>query len=161
MGRELGLSAIGVWEYSLYGGTIMLAFGKEGGPFGGQADTVTAMVERELDEGITDPAYVGSLGTALDESVAAIKAYLTGTTSQGLKVTGYGAASRTSALLCSAEVTKEQVVAVADAATGQARPDDAGQPDPDRLAVRHGRPAAGPGPAVRPRPSPRGAQGAP
>ena len=119
MGRELGLSAIGVWEYSLYGGTIMLAFGKEGGPFGGQADTVTAMVERELDEGITDPAYVGSLGTALDESVAAIKAYLTGTTSQGLKVTGYGAASRTSALLCSAEVTKEQVVAVADAATGK------------------------------------------
>jgi hypothetical protein len=119
MGREMGLSAIGAWEYPLYGGTIMLAFGKQGGPFGGQSDDVTAMVERELAEGVTDPAYVGRLGQALDESVHAIKEYLASVTEQGLMVTGYGAASRTSALLRSADVTKHQVVAVADAATGK------------------------------------------
>jgi hypothetical protein len=119
MGKELGLVAIGAWEYSLYGGTIMLAFAKEGSRFGGQSDDVTAMVERELAEGITDPAHVASLGRALDESVAAIKDYIATTSQQGLKVTGYGAASRTSALLRCAEVTRDQVVAVADAAPGK------------------------------------------
>jgi hypothetical protein len=119
MGKELGLVAIGAWEYSLYGGTIMLAFAKEGSRFGDQSEDVTAMVERELAEGITDPGYVASLGTALDESVAAIKEYLAGTSTEGLRVTGYGAASRPSALLRCADVTKEQVVAVADAATGK------------------------------------------
>lgn len=119
MGKEMGLVAIGAWEYSLYGGTIMLAFAREGGPWGGQSDDVTAMIERELAEGITDPAYVATLGTALDESVSAIKSYLADTTKQGLRVAGYGAASRTSALLRCAEVTRDQVVAVADAATGK------------------------------------------
>lgn len=119
MGREMGLAAIGAWEYSLYGGTIMLAFGREGGPFGGQAETVTQMVERELAEGVTDPAYVGRLGEALDESVVAIKAYLSAVGEEGLVVAGYGAASRTSALLRSADVTQRQVVAVADAAVGK------------------------------------------
>jgi hypothetical protein len=119
MGKEMGLVAIGAWEYSLYGGTIMLAFAKEGGPWGGQSEDVTAMVERELAEGITDPAYVGTLGTALDESVAAIKDYLAATQKEGLEVAGYGAASRTSALLRCADVTKDQVVAVADASTNK------------------------------------------
>lgn len=119
MGKEIGLTAIGAWEYPLYGGTIMLAFAKEGGPWGGQSSDVTAMVERELAEGVTDPSYVASLGTALDRSVAAIKSYLTDTEAQGLKVTGYSAASRTSALLRCADVTKHQVVAVADASTSK------------------------------------------
>ena len=39
MGRQLGLTAIGVWEYSLYGGTLLLAFAKEGSRWGGQVAT--------------------------------------------------------------------------------------------------------------------------
>jgi hypothetical protein len=119
MGREVGLVAIGCWEYPLYGGTIMLAFAKEGSRFGGESPDVTAMVERELAEGITDPAYVASLGTALTQSIAAIEEYLAGTTRDGLRVAGYGAASRTSALLRSAHIEREQVVAVADASTSK------------------------------------------
>ena len=119
MGEELGLVAVGAWEYPLYGGTVMLAFAKEGSPFGGRSPDVTAIVERELAEGITDPAYVASLGTALDESVAAIEEYLRGTTAAGLVVGGYGAASRTSALLRSAHIGREQVAAVADASTAK------------------------------------------
>lgn len=119
MGRQVGLAAIGAWEYPLYGGTIMLAFGRQGGPFGGQSEDVTAMVERELAEGITQPAHVAGLGEALDTSVRAIKEYLADAGERGLRVTGYGAASRTSALLRCADVTKDQVVAVADAATGK------------------------------------------
>lgn len=119
MGREIGLVAVGAWEYPLYGGTVMLAFAKEGSRFGEQTPDVTAMVERELAEGIADPAHVASLGAALDESVAAIEEYLAGTTAAGLTVAGYGAASRTSALLRSAHIEKEHVVAIADASTGK------------------------------------------
>lgn len=119
MGKEVGLVAVGAWEYPLYGGTVMLAFAKEGSRFGAQTADVTAMVERELAEGITDPAYVATLGTALSESVAAIEEYLRGTTAEGLVVAGYGAASRTSALLRSAHIEKEQVVAVADASVAK------------------------------------------
>ncbi|MDF2805131.1 MAG: uncharacterized protein K0S43_77 [Cellulosimicrobium sp.] len=120
MGAELGLVAVGAWEYPLYGGTILLAFAKQGSPFGDeQSPDVTAIVERELAEGITDPAYVARLGDALEESVSAIGEYLRGTTAQGLTVGGYGAASRTSALLRSAGITREQVAAVADASTAK------------------------------------------
>jgi hypothetical protein len=80
---------------------------------------VTAMIEREIDEGILDPAYVASLGEALSSSVSAIEAYLAQTTDQGVSVGGYGAASRTSALLRCAHITKDQVIAVADASTAK------------------------------------------
>jgi len=119
MGRRLGLTAIGVWEYSLYGGTLLLAFAKDGSRWGDQAASVTKMIEREIGEGITDPGYVASLGTALSESVAAIEAYLEKTTADGISVGGYGAASRTSALLRCAHITTDQVQAVADASTNK------------------------------------------
>jgi hypothetical protein len=119
MGRQLGLTAIGVWEYSLYGGTLLLAFAKDGSHWGGQGENVTAMIEREVDEGILDRAYVATLGQALSSSVSAIEAYLAETTEQGISVGGYGAASRTSALLRCAHITKNQVIAVADASTGK------------------------------------------
>jgi len=119
MGAEVGLTAVGAWEYPLYGGTIMLAFAKEGSRWGGQADDVTAMVERETAEGVLDPSSVAILGTALRESVAEIGAYLRGTQERGLTVAGYGAASRTSALLRASGIDASQVVAVADASTAK------------------------------------------
>jgi len=119
MGRQLGLTAIGVWEYSLYGGTLLLAFAKDGSRWGGQGEDVTAMIEREVDEGILDRVYVATLGQALSSSVSAIEAYLAETTEQGISVGGYGAASRTSALLRCAHITKNQVIAVADASIGK------------------------------------------
>jgi hypothetical protein len=120
MGRELGLVAVGCWEYPLYGGTILLAFAREDSAVAaaGQLD-VTAMVERELAEGVTTPERVASLGAALTESVAAIEDYLRSTTAAGLRVAGYGAASRTSALLRCANITRDAVVAVADASVAK------------------------------------------
>lgn len=119
MGAEVGLTAVGAWEYPLYGGTIMLAFAKEGSRWGAQTPDVTAMVERETAEGILDARSVGSLDTALRESVAAIGAFLRDATARGLRVTGYGAASRTSALLRASGIDATQVVAVADASTAK------------------------------------------
>ncbi|MGH1561912.1 hypothetical protein [Mumia sp. DW29H23] len=120
MANEIGLTAVGAWEYPLYqNGTTMLVFAKDGSRWGGQAPEVTALIERETAEGITDPERVAALGRALEESVASIRAYLSDATGRGLTVAGYGAASRTSSLLQCAGVTKADMVTVADAATGK------------------------------------------
>ncbi|WP_278235257.1 class I SAM-dependent methyltransferase [Isoptericola sp. AK164] len=119
MAEEVGLTAVGVWEYPLYGGTIMLALAKDGSRWGEQSPEVTAMVERETAEGVLDPSSVAGLGVALRESVAAIGEYLADTTARGLRVAGYGAASRTSALLRASGIEATDVVAVADASTAK------------------------------------------
>ena len=82
---------------------------------GDQPAAVTALVQQELDEGITDPARVASLGRALTEGVASIRGYLDETRRQGLVVGGYGAASRTASLLCSADVSTDDMAVIADA----------------------------------------------
>ncbi len=115
MGREFGLEPVACWEFPLYGGTILLGLAKSSAP----SPQAVAMIDRETSEGILDQEYVKSLGGALNESVAAIEAYLASAVDQGLTVAGYGAASRTSALLRCAHVEKEHVVAVADASAAK------------------------------------------
>ena len=116
MADEIGLVTIGAWQYALYNnGTTMLAFARRGSRWGDQPAAVTALVQQELDEGITDPARVASLGRALTEGVASIRGYLDETRRQGLVVGGYGAASRTASLLCSADVSSDDMAVIADA----------------------------------------------
>ncbi|GAA0335903.1 transferase [Micropruina glycogenica] len=120
MANEIGLVGVGAWEYPLYGnGTTMLAFARQGSRWGSEADAVTALIAKELSEGATDAQWVSSLNRSLTESVAAIRAYLDDAASRSLTVGGYGAASRTSALLCCAEVTVDEVMMIADAAPGK------------------------------------------
>ena len=120
MGDELGLVALDAWEYPLYNGTVLIAFAKKGGSWGDQqGESVTKMVETELAEGITDPEYVATLGDAVTQSVEAIGSYLMSTLERGLRVAGYGAASRTASLLCAADITDEQMFAIADGAPGK------------------------------------------
>lgn len=122
MADEIGLVGIGAWSYPLYNnGTTMLAFAKRGGKWGSeQAQSVTDLIAAETAEGVLDPERItASLHTALVESVAAIRAYLDDAKSKGLSVAGYGAASRTAALLTSAGVTADDVVLIADASTAK------------------------------------------
>ncbi|GAB3392801.1 class I SAM-dependent methyltransferase [Humibacter soli] len=120
MAEELGLVALNAWEYPLYSGTVLIAFARKGSKWGDdQGETVTAMIDRELAEGITDPAYVASLDTAVTQSVAAIDGYLTDAAAKGLRVAGYGAASRTASLLCAADITSEKMFVIADGAPGK------------------------------------------
>jgi hypothetical protein len=150
MADEIDLVAIGAWSYPLYNnGTTMLAFAKKGGRWGStQADTVTALIEAETALGVLDPERVTeSLHTALVESVAAIRAYLDGAKDLGLTVAGYGAASRTAALLTSAEITSDDVAMIADASTAKhgrtmpgtrvpiVSPDDLVAAQPDRVLL--------------------------
>lgn len=112
MGRAFGLEPVAAWEFPLYRGTILLgmAKGREASP------EVLERIDREKEEGLLDPGYVSSLDAALHESVRALESYLSAAREDGLTVAGYGAASRTSALLRCAHVEQKDVVAIADAA---------------------------------------------
>lgn len=150
MADEIGLVAVGAWSYPLYNnGTTMLAFAKKGGAHGdAPAESVTRLIEEETAIGVLDPERItASLHTALVDSVAAIRAYLDGTKAQGLTVAGYGAASRTAALLTSANVTTDDVAMIADASTAKhgrtmpgtripiVSPDDLVAARPDRVLL--------------------------
>ena len=115
MGQQVGLVAVGCWEFELYGGTIMLAFSKEGV----QAPEVTAMIEREIAEGILNPSKLASLGGAVRESTAAIREFIDRAIGNNKVVAGYGAASRTSSLLRCANITNDEVIAIADASSSK------------------------------------------
>jgi C-methyltransferase-like protein len=118
MAAELGLTAISASEYPLYGGTILLALAKEGSRWGNQGDSVTALIDQEIAEGILEPATVGSLNDSLGNSARALSDYLADARSRSETVAGYSAASRTSALLQLAHVSAADLGTVADAAPG-------------------------------------------
>ena len=118
MAAELGLIAITAREYPLYGGTIVLALAKNGSRWGDQGASVTSLIEREIADGVLDPAAVASLNESLTSSVAGLAAYLADARSRSETVAGYSAASRTSALMRCGQVTAHDLVAVADAAHG-------------------------------------------
>jgi hypothetical protein len=115
MAAELGLTALSAWEYPLYGGTILLAFAREGSRWGTQAENVTQLIDREIAEGVLQPPAVASLNKALAGSAAALGSYLADTRSRSKTVAGYSAASRTSALLQRGQVSVQDLVAIADA----------------------------------------------
>jgi hypothetical protein len=121
MAAEIGLVGVGAWQYPLYGdrGTTLLAFAHQGSRWGAQAPAVTDLVASQTAEGITDPQQVATLADTLTSSVTAIRRYLDSTHTEGLVVAGYGAASRTSALLVSAGVSTKDLAGIADAATAK------------------------------------------
>jgi len=122
MADEIGLVAVGAWSYPLYNnGTTMLAFARKGNRWGStQAESVTRLIEEETALGVLDPERLtASLNAAHEQSVAAIRAYLDDAKGRGLTVAGYGAASRTAALLTSAGITSDDVVMIADASSAK------------------------------------------
>jgi hypothetical protein len=116
MASEIGLVAVGAWTYPLYNnGTTMLAFARIGSRWGVQDASVTALIAAEVAAGVLDADRVSALGTMHDDAVAKLRDYLDAARSAGLVVVGYGAASRTVALLSSAAVTVNDVRCIADA----------------------------------------------
>lgn len=122
MAHDVGLVGVGAWCYPLYNnGTTMLGFARQGSRWGNEdvAD-VAKLVASETAEGVLDADRItAALQASLTESVREIRSYLEKSLAAGLTVAGYGAASRTAALLTSAGVTENEVVAIADAATAK------------------------------------------
>ncbi|MEP6816865.1 MAG: transferase [Marmoricola sp.] len=106
----VGLAPVAAWHFELYGGTVLLAASRHGGP----EPSVVELLLREAALGLTDAETLRSLQRAADtESRALATALRSG------PWYAYGAASRAVAVLHRAGARPDQLVAVADAAPGK------------------------------------------
>lgn len=98
------------WTFPLYGGTVLLEFGRDAaaGP------ATEELTRQERAAGVTDPARVAALGRAATGGAARLRAQLTGCANAGKRVLGYGAASRAVALLRHAGISPELLPAIVD-----------------------------------------------
>ncbi|MFC8733044.1 class I SAM-dependent methyltransferase [Luteimicrobium sp. NPDC057192] len=123
MAQDVGLQPVGAWEYGLYGGTVVVAFARAGSrtldEHAAGGDLVRRVVRQERRAGVTDPERVAQLGDDVEESATALRAYLDRARADGLRVAGYGAASRAVALLGVAGVGPEDLVAIGDASAAK------------------------------------------
>ncbi|WP_327152286.1 transferase [Nocardia sp. NBC_01329] len=103
-----GMSVLTVWDFELYGGTVLLA------AVHGDAASDDA-VRRVLDREDGADALDG-LQRAADRHTASLRATLESAAARGERVYAYGAASRAVALFCRAGIRRELLAGVADAA---------------------------------------------
>lgn len=112
-------AAVGVEEFELYGGTIMLIFRRQGD--GGPIPAVNAaeMTVRERSAGVLDPEMLQLLAAAAASHMAGIRSHFERKAATGQPVLGYGAASRAVALLAGAGVGPDLLPAIVDAASAK------------------------------------------
>lgn len=96
--------------FPLYGGTVLLAASRRGRP----DEAVRRLVEQEEAAGVLDAEVVGGLQRAADETAGRLARFLDRERDEGHVVLGYGAASRSVALLHHAGVDHRLLPAVAD-----------------------------------------------
>jgi C-methyltransferase C-terminal domain/Putative zinc binding domain/Methyltransferase domain len=120
-----GLRPHAAWEFSLYGGTVLLAASRDtdardaSGPGEGSGSAVRALLDGEARQGVTSPAVVSGLQREASAQGEELRAWLTAQRAQGRSVLGYSAASRAVALLQVAGVGASLLPAVADASPGK------------------------------------------
>jgi hypothetical protein len=103
------------WQFSLYGGTVLLAAGHDTGTPGAPDETVRALLTAEARTGILDPAVISGLQSDMRTRAKGLHDWLAAMARAGKKVLGYSAASRAVALLHMAHVDADLLPAVADA----------------------------------------------
>jgi hypothetical protein len=110
----VGLALRSCWSFDLYGGTVLLAAARVSG--GGEPDrSVLDLLAAEEELGVRDPAVLRGLGNAVTTSATNLHAWLKARQRAGVRVLGYGAASRAVALLCLADVGRDLLPGIADA----------------------------------------------
>ncbi|WP_245783327.1 class I SAM-dependent methyltransferase [Amycolatopsis sacchari] len=115
LARTAGLAPDRSWSFPLYGGTVLLELRP-----GARPDPETQRRERaELAAGVTDAATVAGLGRAAADGAARLRRELAERVRGGKRVLGYGAASRTIALLNRAGIDHELLPAIVDISTGK------------------------------------------
>jgi hypothetical protein len=103
------LSPAHAWTFDLYGGTVLLAAGRDREP----DESVYDLLGTE--RLVRDPEVVRSLQRQAEHSAVSLSGWLEQQLSVGRKVLGYGAASRAVALLCRAGVDATLLPGIADA----------------------------------------------
>jgi hypothetical protein len=110
---EVGFSPITAWQFDLYGGTVLLAAGRDG--HGKPDATVTSLLADDARAGVCDPPAFSALQHQVQTHAKAVHDWLLAERSAGSEVLGYGAASRAVALLRHAHVDRPLLPAVVDA----------------------------------------------
>lgn len=120
---DAGLGPVTAWEFSLYGGTVLLAARRvdvgDGASGTAPDETIRSLLAAETRTGVTDPEIVGALQRGVRTRARGLHAWLTAQRAAGRLVLGYSAASRAVALLRSADVDHDLLPAVADASPGK------------------------------------------
>lgn len=119
MARQVGLVAVDAFQFDLYGGTVLLALRRSADGAVAQGGRVTALIDAETRSGAMDPETAATLDQSVARSAMAISEYLRRCDADGLTVAGYGAASRSVALLRLAEVGPRDLLGIGDASTGK------------------------------------------
>lgn len=109
-----GMTAVGAWEYTLYGGTVLLA--AVHGP-ATPGESVLRICVREA--AMAEAGVVRELQRAADQHVDGLRAWLTNRVTAGRRIYAYGAASRAVALFSLARLDQALIHGVADASPGK------------------------------------------
>ena len=110
-----GFSARRAWQFELYGGTVLLAAGRDADSAPPTHDSVPELLSQEARAGVRDPTALGALQRDASARARGLHDWLVAERSAGNVVLGYGAASRAVALLRWAKADQSLVRAVVDA----------------------------------------------
>jgi hypothetical protein len=114
---EVGCVPRAAWQFELYGGTVLLAAGRE--EHGEPDESVRDLLEAEASTGVLDPDVVAGLQHDVQARARGLHGWLAAERAAGRSVLGYGAASRAVALLRKAEVDHNLLPAIADASVAK------------------------------------------
>ena len=112
---EVGFSPITAWRFDLYGGTVLLAAGRDADGHAGPDTVVGSLLADDARVGACDPRAFSGLQHQVLTHARAVHDWLLAQRSAGSAVVGYGAASRAVALLRQAHVDRALLPAVVDA----------------------------------------------
>ena len=109
-----GFAPFMAWRFDLYGGTVLLAAGRDapGGP--GQDGAVASLLREDIRIGVREPDVLRGLQRDAQAQAERLLEWLTAERKAGKSVLGYGAASRAVALLLRAGVDRTLLQAVVD-----------------------------------------------
>ena len=111
----VGFSPITAWQFDLYGGTVLLAAGRDTDGHGQPDAVVTSLLADDARAGVCDARAFSGLQHKVRTHAKAVHDWLLAERSAGSAIVGYGAASRAVALLRQAQVDRPLLPAVVDA----------------------------------------------
>jgi len=113
-------SPFAAWEFDLYGGTVLLAAGRDADRRGEPDAAVRSLLARDAAAGVRDADVLTGLQTRARLHADGLREWLVAERSAGRTIAGYGAASRAVALLRLAELDRSLLPAVIDASPAKA-----------------------------------------
>ena len=112
-----GLEVLDAREVPVYGGSCLVVAGRRGEH--ARRDGVQQVLDREREGGLDDPERLRGLQYRAHRSAAAVREHLVAARARGLRVIGYGAPSKASALLGLSGVGPDLLEATADLSPGK------------------------------------------